>query len=65
MTRIDWREVICKIKKERRLPKKNIAYRVGVTSDTLGRWQRGETEPKHSQGEFLLELAGLVDNPDG
>jgi ribosome-binding protein aMBF1 (putative translation factor) len=57
MTKIDWREFILKIKKQRGWKIKTIAYKMSINQDTLLRWQRGATEPRHSQGERLLELA--------
>jgi hypothetical protein len=59
MNKVDWRAVILKIKKERKWKLKTVAYNMDIVPNTLHRWMRGESEPKYSQGAFLLRLAGI------
>jgi hypothetical protein len=64
MNKIDWREVILKIKKERKWPMKTIAGHVGVCIDTLYDWMgSSKREPRGAKRMELLRLAGMMDNP--
>ncbi|WP_090828892.1 helix-turn-helix domain-containing protein [Nitrosovibrio tenuis] len=51
----------CFARHERKWPRKTIADKIGVSRNTLYRWQSGEFEPLYSQGAELLRLAGMVD----
>lgn len=59
--KVDWRTVIRTIKRERKWPRKVIADKIGAAESTMREWQRGISEPRHSQGEALLMLARKVD----
>jgi hypothetical protein len=59
MTKVDWREVILKIKKDRKWGLKTIAAEIDVSMDALIRWQEGRHEPRYSKGAALLRLAGI------
>jgi DNA-binding transcriptional regulator YiaG len=57
----NWHSVILQIKRARKWPRKTIASQIGVGESTLREWQRGKSEPRHSQGEALLRLAEAID----
>ncbi len=45
-TRFDWTKVILELRMRGFLTQKELAHEVGCTAATVGKWERGETEPK-------------------